>query len=80
MAGPTWHTKALYNGSCDNCDRTYYAQNAMGLAAQHYARTGHTVRVEASTTFVWENPESVAKWRAELEAQRGTSEVQAEPH
>ena len=36
---------------CDNCDQTFHTRNAMGLAAQHANRYGHTVRVEKG--YIW---------------------------
>jgi len=47
---PTRHTWRFvdYSARCDGCDWTLYSKNALGVAAQHHDRTGHSVHVESA--------------------------------
>jgi hypothetical protein len=62
---PTRRTIPAYFGECETCDVRFESQNAFGLAAQHHARTGHQVRLESTTTFIWDAndvlPEEIRK-------------------
>ena len=41
----TWKRQELY-AECQDCDWCLCAKNALGVAAQHHDRTGHSVRIE----------------------------------
>lgn len=42
---------------CSTCGAHYDSRNAIGLAAQHAHRTGHTVTAEQAVSMTW-NPSS----------------------
>jgi hypothetical protein len=54
MPSPTWRTKTSYNGKCDGCGRGFFAANAMGAAAQHFARGCGPIYLDQHITFVWD--------------------------
>ena len=54
MVAVTWRTVPIYYGECERCGKLFQARNAMGLAAQHYARCGGRIRLEQTIVFVWD--------------------------
>lgn len=53
----TW-TYWTYNAKCQDCGWAVSGRNGLGLAAQHYDRTGHTV---------YTNVEGLVKYLSEIE-------------
>lgn len=52
-----------YNARCEDCEWRSYAKNALGNAAQHHDRTGHTVRTEVSGMVTYCSDEEDARLR-----------------
>jgi hypothetical protein len=46
------------NGYCVDCGAENHANNAVGWAAQHAARTGHYVQVEVTRCVHFNRPET----------------------
>ena len=59
-----------YRAICDDCGWECFAKNALGIAAQHHDRTGHTVIVETQGSVTYASEAYYQKWKAEVEAKK----------
>lgn len=58
-----WHT---YDARCQDCDWRQAGKTALGLAAIHHNRSGHTVCIEGHSgiTYCRENSPHYQRWLA----------------
>ncbi len=45
MSRHTWKC-FTYDAECEGCDFRVISRNALGLAAQHHDKTGHSIQIE----------------------------------
>lgn len=53
LASPSTRTIPICFGNCDKCGRRFESRNAMGLAAQHFARCGGEIWLEVTRIYRW---------------------------
>lgn len=54
-------------GYCNECDKKWYARNAVGLAAQHHYKTGHHCIVEVTSGIFFGEPKEEDEGKKEEE-------------